>query len=226
MNLTLNEKSNQAKEKLIFLLGNCVCYFEMRFYGNLGSVLKLHHDGRENENCLDLYSILEEWFDVEIYDFLVHNFYPLSFFDGYLFVHPINRKELMMFVSLHETTDDWEHKDEVVLNLNESFLTNFLNLNMIDHKIFEIKNELIMVEFELIKGILNEPVKIKYDDIEIHLDEYQQSKLDKYAIDFVYENMPDIDFNFECEKFITARCDDNVVSYVDIATSYKQLITH
>jgi hypothetical protein len=216
---------NDVETKLAFLLREkrC-CKFEVQFMLKGELILELEYDGKKNQECSELFSTLNDWF-YDFSDFLVEHCFLFTYFEGSICLENNNGTEnLKIGVAIHETCEDWEedftidfdeefYTKELALNLNEIGINQFDKICM--NLLFSIENGNFKGEFSLFYYLIDQ-------EIVINLNNKQQSILKAHLLDFVINNAPIIDIDFDCDQIINAECYDRTISY-NISTSYIYL---
>jgi hypothetical protein len=212
---------NKLKSAIIaFLDKKGCCKFTLTLH-HKGHAFELEYDGKQNEDCGDTYNTLEEWIGYgDFFEYLLDhgNLYN---FEGIICIN--DKEDLKISVAFFGTYEDYE--EPVYVNLDKSFLINDLGLNLSEIDIDKFDEEYVSLIFSIEKGIFISDISLSYEHdetININLNNQQQSILKKYILDYVMNNAPSLDVDFDCNQIIDAECDGNQIIY-RVATSYINL---
>jgi len=216
---------NDVKTKLAFLLREkrC-CKFEVDFMPKGGISLELECDGNINEECGELFNSLKEWF-YDFNDFLVEHCFFFTYFEGSICLENYNGIDnLKIGVAIHETCEDWV--EDFTIDFDEDFYTKQLELNLNEIGINQFDKNCMNLFFSIEKGNFKDELVLYYylinQKIVFNLNNKQQSILKAHLLDFVINNAPIIDIDFDCDQIINAECEESTVNY-NISTSYIYL---
>ena len=210
---------NELKSEIIsFLDKKGCCKFTLTLH-HKGHAFELEYDGKENEDCGDIYESLEEWIGYgDLFDYLLDhgNLYN---FEGTICVDENDKENLKIGVGFFGTGDDYE--EPVYVYLDKDFFINDLGLNLSEIGVDNFDEEYVSLIFSIEGGIFIGDISISYEQdetININLNKEQQSSLKKYLLDYTINNAPSLDVDFDCNQIIDAECDGNQILY-NVSTS-------
>jgi hypothetical protein len=217
---------NDVKTKLAFLLREkrC-CKFEVHFMFKGGTSLELEYDGKKNQECGELYDTLDDWLVDFSHNFLIEHCFRFTYFEGSICLENNNGTEnLKIGVAIHVTCEDWA--EDFTIDFDEDFYTKELALNLNEIGINQFDKKCMNLFFSIEKGNFKDELVLHYYLVDqekvINLNNKQQFILKAHLLDFVINNAPIIDIDFDCDQIINAECYCSTISY-NISTSYIYL---
>jgi hypothetical protein len=211
----------KLKSEIVAFLGKKGCCKYKLTLHHKGHDFELEYNGKENEDCGDIYNTLEEWIGYgDFFEYLLShgNLYN---FEGYIYVD--DKEDLKLSVSFNGTYEDYE--EPVYINLDNSFFANDLGLNLSEIGIDDFDEEYVSLIFSIENGIFIGDISLSYEQdetIDIDLNNEQKSILKKHVLDYVIINAPCLIVEFICDQIINAECYGNEIEY-QVATNYINL---
>jgi hypothetical protein len=214
------------KDKMIAYLKDGAVEYTGRFEHKGPLVLDIKYQAKANEQCGELYSLLDEWFNSNLTSYILDKeIYIPEYISGVVELDDVNHTKILVRISLHDTGREWANR--VSIELDFDFLCTELNLDLSKHDYSELEIDDIIFDFNIVKNEFTVPVSLYIETgnriIKIELDSDQQEMLNDYVMNIVMENAPVIAESSELEDFVSASCDGCKIIDYDVSTSYITL---
>jgi hypothetical protein len=207
---------------LSFLTENRSIAFKVVFH-HKGTTVDISIGDLENEQCGEIYSLLEEWFsEGKFLDSLMEKYDITYDFEGYF---TLDEGEIVLNISFFGPLDD--ECDDLYISFDEDFIADELNIDLDEYSslIPDFDFEMISVSFTFETGGSIENLEFYYSDthpVEIPLNEIQLSKLKEFITDYMDENLPTLSIDIPCNQLYDVECTDNQIN-VRVYTSFIKM---